>query len=260
MSKRLLPELIKQACERHGIDYATFSDDWVLRLEKDDVVAWIVGYRFGLNDAASDRLADDKVAQYLALQRENIPCIEHYLVKSLESPAIKYDNLSSLDPHLPYVVKPLNSSGGRDIRRYMNLQEALRSLDNDEREEWAISPCYQIVQEKRLIVLDKTVLLAYEKLDPTDRQGLRMFNLGLGARPRDCHITNEEKTLAVHAMHACGLRLGAVDIVTLDSGEQRVIEINSGIMTEYYARHSTANYEKAGHLYDLLVSELFHSS
>ncbi|HMR72797.1 MAG TPA: hypothetical protein PKD68_02210, partial [Candidatus Saccharibacteria bacterium] len=112
VSKRLLPELIKQACERHGIDYATFSDDWVLRLEKDDVVAWIVGYRFGLNDAASDRLADDKVAQYLALQRENIPCIEHYLVKSLESPAIKYDNLSSLDPHLPYVVKPLNSSGG----------------------------------------------------------------------------------------------------------------------------------------------------
>lgn len=257
IAKRMLPEFIQLACKKQGINFASFSDDWILRLEKNGTVTWIVGYRFGLNNAASDQLANDKVAQYLALQHQHIPCVEHYLAKSLESPVVKYSTLSDLNPDQPYVTKPLSSSGGRGIQLHKDLSDALRSIDNGLQEEWAVSPYYTIVAEKRLIVLDDTILLAYKKLEPTDRHGLRMFNLGLGATPSKCDASKHETSLALRAANICNLRLCAVDIVTLASGEQKIMEINSGIMMEYYARQSQQHHETADRVYDTIVSKLF---
>ena len=83
------------------------------------------------------------------------------------------------------------------------------------------------------------------------------YNLGRGAIPVDEPATQRERELAVQGARACGLRLAAVDIVTLESGEQRVLEVNSGIMMEHYARRSADNYERASHVYRAIVQGMF---
>lgn len=257
IAERVLPELVKEACARQGIDFASFSDDWILRLQKGGKTEWVVGYGFGLNNSSSDRLANDKVGQFLAMHEAGIPCFEHYLAKSLAGPKVLYNELQHLNHSKPYVTKPLSSSGGRGVQLHSTLDEALHSIDNGKPEEWSVSPYYDIKSEKRLIVLDDKVLLTYEKQNPTERGGLRMFNLGLGATPKNCEATPEEKSMAINAMKACNLRLSATDIVTLTDGTQMIIELNSGIMMENYARYSDENYAVTRKVYDEIVSTLF---
>ena len=256
---RLLPQIIKSVCEELDIQYSALSDEWLLRLEKNGEAHWIVGYNFDLNNASSIRIAEDKVATYLVLNSARVPAVEHVLAKSLADLAPLAGVLEKLEPKQPYVVKPLVGSGGRNITLHTNLEMATAYMKQSSMQEIALSPWCDIVSEKRVILLDSKLLLAFEKTATHTVDGLRMFNLSQGATPTDYHPSATELDLAKRGATACSLRLAAVDIVTLANGEQKILEINSGFMLENYARHSTANAATARAVYKKIVSATFGS-
>ena len=64
---RYLPKIVTELAEARSIAVKRFSDDWILKLSKDDRTEVIVGYHFSLNNAGAVRVAEDKVATYLLL-------------------------------------------------------------------------------------------------------------------------------------------------------------------------------------------------
>ncbi|TAK37122.1 MAG: hypothetical protein EPO30_11115 [Lysobacteraceae bacterium] len=123
---------------------------------------------------------------------------------------------------------------------------------------WAAAPYVNIVSETRVILLDGECLLAYKK-EAVDANGLKMFNLGLGARAIDIVPDDELLQLARVAQSVLGLRLCAVDIVERADGVSQVLEVNDGIMVENYARQSDANKQRALGIYAQIVDRLFTS-
>jgi glutathione synthase/RimK-type ligase-like ATP-grasp enzyme len=123
-------------------------------------------------------------------------------------------------------------------------------------EAWAASPFIEIKREVRLIILDRQVLLTYEK-QPVEIDGLKFFNLGKGAAAVGYEVADSEIELAQKAKEALGLRLSAVDIILLADGSWRVLEVNDGIMMENYARQSPENKEVAKQVYATITPSLF---
>ncbi len=257
ITARLLPEVIRHLCARQGISYTSFSDNWLLRLEKDSQVHWAFGYQFDINNAASLKIAEEKVATFLALDHAGIPAIPHYLAKSVADDEPDWSLLQQLTPDVAYVTKPLAGSGGKHISMHTSLDEAASALRTSPLEAIAISPWYDIVSEVRLIVLDGTILLAYEKTNAQEKDGLRYFNLGHGAEPRVFTPSAEESRMALASLAACSLRLGAVDIAICASGERLVMEVNSGIMLENFARNSPENLKITEEIYKKILVCIF---
>lgn len=254
---RYLPDFVRAAARARGIAFSTLSDDWVLRLEKDGQIRWVIGYQFDVNTAAASALAQDKVATHLLLKQANIPSIEHILIRSLPHVQINASSFSALTE--PFVLKPLDGTGGREVR-LVSTQQAVEMVNTSSEVAWAASPQYQLSSEYRVIVLDGEVQVAYQKTIPTMLHGLKLFNLGLGAVAVD--IADEAKviavvSLAVDACTAASLRLASVDIAELEHGELRVLEINDGIMMENYARQSGDYKNRAAHTYDAIISKMF---
>jgi glutathione synthase/RimK-type ligase-like ATP-grasp enzyme len=257
IADRLLPQFIASSCQRLDIEVGVLSGGWVLELRKGDDTKWVVGYHFDVDGAAATMVAKDKVAAYQALQRGNVPAVAHYLARSTASLQVPYGSLDGAAHNVPYIAKPLQGSGGRRFTLHQTLQDALLAIEATPGD-WTISPAVSIVQEKRIIMLNGDSLLAYIKTKPQQVDGVWMYNLGHGAQPIDEQANSEELLLARRAMKACGLRLAAVDIVTLASGDVQVLEVNAGIMMEHYARLSHKHHARAQAVYDAIVTALFN--
>lgn len=249
MIDRLMPVFIRTACKKQGIAVTSFSDDWLFELSKDGRTAHVIGYSFGLNSAVAAKIAQDKVAAYELLKYHNVPAVEHRLIRT---------NTDWL--HWPWsdgwVMKPLLGSSGNSVGMVHSSEAALNWMSTHGNGAWAASPFLDIVREIRVIVLDGRVLLTYEKI-PVMINGLKMFNLGKGATPRDVELSAKIGDIAKNAMKVTGLRLAAVDIVELPTGEFRVLEVNDGFAVKNYASFSTANREKVDKLYDTIIAAMF---
>lgn len=242
--------MIRGIAQEQQLDMKTWSNDWIIEVAHQHLRHRIVGYRFGLNDAAAAALAQDKVATSLLLQDAHIPTVPHWLFRS-DSP----------DPQSltsgPIVLKPLSGTGGHGVQRCETIEHARRIIESSGCDDWAVSPYISIDREIRVVVLDDTVLLCYEKL-PASRSELTMFNLGLGATPRDITPPASLVELAHQAQHTLGLRLAAIDICIDSKGTVQVLEVNDAIMTEHYARHSPDYEQHALAVYRAIVHALFH--
>lgn len=254
---RLLPGFIQQISKSQNIDYTSFSDDWVLRLVRADKRKWIIGYTFDINSAAASALARDKVATYQSLAADTIPAIEHYLARSRASVRVQMGNIAHLPEENPVVIKPLQGASGHGIHLFSTLGAAVAYLADQIHTDWAISPWYDIVSETRFIMCDGQLLLAYEKQNPITRDGLRYFNLGMGAQATDIIPTPDMLDLAERAMKSAGLRLGAIDIATLADGRITIVEVNEGIMMEHYARQSDEYKNRALEVYGAIIDKMF---
>jgi glutathione synthase/RimK-type ligase-like ATP-grasp enzyme len=76
-------------------------------------------------------------------------------------------------------------------------------------------------------------------------------NLGQGAQPEiiiDPSLITELSDLALRSAQAVNVRFASVDIIRT-GGEFKVLEINSGIMMESFARMNEENYKKAKSIY-----------
>lgn len=255
---RLLPKFVQAAAERHGIVCEGMSGGWVLRLEKGLRRRWVLGYQFDLNTAAASGVAQDKVATYLALKQAGVPSVEHVLLRSLLNEPFPVKQLAKAFPQ-PFVIKPLDGTGGRDVLLVQNAQEAEKIIVESKELTWAASPLQDITAEYRVILLDGTPLVMYEKTEPVTEQGLKYYNLGKGAQPAEI-LTEDTKevleTLARQTCSALALRLASVDIVRV-GGELKVLEVNDGIMMENYARSSERHKTNAALAYDAIVTTMF---
>ena len=119
---RTIVETVRRAAERHGIAYTTYSDDWIIVLEKNGRRHIICGYAFGINTDAASSLADDKVATYQLLEAAGLPAIPHYLLSTVVDPGVDTSMLSALlSEHSDLVIKPLKGSRGDLVARLHGL-------------------------------------------------------------------------------------------------------------------------------------------
>lgn len=258
IADRLLPGFVRAAAERHDIVCESMSDDWALRLEKGLQRHWVLGYQFDLNLAAASGIAQDKVATHLALKRANVPSVPHVLVRSLLNEPFPVESLAETFPN-QFVIKPLDGTGGRDVVLVRNARQAEKIITESKELTWAASPLLHITAEYRVILLDGSPLVTYEKTEPVVENGLKYYNLGKGAKPVDVLTEDTKEALEALARQACAalaLRLASVDIVRVD-GELMVLEVNDGIMMENYARTSDQYAHNAALAYDAIVTTMF---
>jgi glutathione synthase/RimK-type ligase-like ATP-grasp enzyme len=252
ITDRLLPRIVRDICVARGIRMTSFSDDWLIELEKDQQTARILGYKFSINDSVSAGIAQDKVATYELLNYHDVPAVEHRLIRTKVGDT-DWRDWSWSDG---MVIKPLMGTSGHGVGVVRSTDEATDWMSARGIEAWAVSSLLDIQREIRVIMLDGRVLLAYEK-QPVVAEGLKMFNLGKGALPKNIELSREVESLAKDAIQAIGLRLAAVDIIEVSSGELSVLEINDGFMMEHYARFSQDNRRKTQQLYEAVVAVMF---
>lgn len=259
MQNRILPEAIRAACTLQNLDCESFSDDWVHCIRKNSKMSWICGYRFDLNSSAASEIARDKVATYAVLHQAGIPALPHALVRAVQTQSVRMHVLREFAAS-GLVVKPLMGATGHGVRCFTTPVQAAEYIQHSLESAWAVSPYVPIVSETRLVVLDGSLLLAYEKEDPPLRHGLPLYNLSQGARAVevDLHgIAASLRTIAQASCRAAGLRLGAVDIIRLADGAELVLELNDGFSLEHFSRQSPEYKQRAFETYAAIVRHMF---
>jgi glutathione synthase/RimK-type ligase-like ATP-grasp enzyme len=252
ITDRRIVGIIRDICRKRGISFRGFSDDWVLELEKDGNIHRIIGYQFDLNNAVAAQIALDKVAAYQILNAYNIPAVQHVLLRtkagSSQWNAVNWQN--------GVVIKPLLGAGGHGVALYYNMVEAKESIEKTSVGAWTASPLQQVKREVRILLLDGVRIFSYQKL-PIVIDGLKVFNLGQGAIPQAYEPDSIVEELSKKAQKVLNLRICAVDIFELETGEWKVLEVNRGFMMEHYARISEENRQKTAMLYERIIRALF---
>lgn len=248
---RWMIQIIQDIASARDISFKSYSDDWLLVLNKGAQTRRIIGYKFDLNTSAASAIAADKVASYQILHDANIPVVEHRLVRT--KAGARSDWETKLDK---IVIKPLDGTSGHAVSLLgssAEVPEYIRSRPTIAA--WTVSPYLNIISETRYIVLNGKVICSYEK-QPIVINDLPMFNLGLGATPVVTTDTSPAADMAVAAVEQLGLKLAAVDIIRAD-GQDMVLEVNDGIMMENFMRVSP-EYRAISHaVYDQIVAAQF---
>jgi ribosomal protein S6--L-glutamate ligase len=230
--------LINDAAEQAGVQIRWLSDDWVAKLAREDEVHYLHGASFPLNNVGASQIAADKVATFRVLNDAGVPAVPHHLVRfpySGQMQGVVDFALKLVQP--PMVVKPINEAGGLDVCKADTVEEAVRTINRLAARYYvlAISPFETIVSEHRVVVLDGSPRLFYEKkLTNLDewRHNLRHGAVALSEEsPQTIAALSD---MAVRAMHAIDARFMSVDIIHTTSG-LKVIEINSGVMLDRFA-------------------------
>lgn len=157
-------KIIKQICQEISIQYEELSDDWIIKLTKENRNKFIVGYKFDLNNQATSEICNDKFALYAVLKSEEIPVIEYnILFKNEEDKLEKY----FYEYNQNVVLKPNNGTCGNNVlhiceydklkSEYNKLISKCYSVD--------ICPFYEIESEYRVIYLP-TKQHIYKKVKP----------------------------------------------------------------------------------------------
>ncbi len=259
---------MERAAARSGVDLRWHSEHWVAELRSHGRRCHVVGYNFPLNDAASALLATDKVATSVLLSDDGVPHVPHRLLRWRP-----HESVSDMAARLPVpvVLKPLSSSGGRDVCRAESPDRLLAALSalTARYSALTVSPWMPIRHEYRVVVLNGRTELVFEKRCAGPRleaghtdwdDGVEWrHNLKLGAsavvldHPEVCGPLGG---LARRAMACLGLAFGSVDIVEVD-GELAVIEVNSGVCLERFSRQDAVCHAAAQRVYETGVRACF---
>jgi glutathione synthase/RimK-type ligase-like ATP-grasp enzyme len=312
--ERVLVSLLREIAAEQKIQLTSFSQDWILRLEKAGRARHIMGYNFELNSATAELIAGDKAAISDLLANQNIPRVEHklFLHPRLAGYVSEQGNFANMlayahEHGFPLVVKPNQGTGGEDVTRVDNvaeMEQAAMALFQGHRA-ICLSPYLEIEQEYRALMLDDECELLYAKRRPhvigdgkssvlelieklhlqgllTQNQAAQAIdqhrgdlkqvpekdqeviigwkhNLGEGSAP----LTVEEGPLrqglielAKQTQAAINIRFASIDIVEVD-GEKFVLEVNSGVMMEYFVRHFDDGRGIAKQIYAKAVERMF---
>ena len=192
-------KLIKQICEENNIQFQELSDDWVIKLKKDNINKFLVGYKFDLNTQASSEICNDKFALYAVLNSEKVPVIKYNILFRNEEEKLK--KLFE-DYNQNVVLKPNNGTCGNNVlhicdynklkAEYEKLMKRCYSVD--------ICPFYDIESEYRVIYLPNKQYM-YKKVRPiiigdgsrSVKQLLEEFNYDYFSHLENCK--NEEISL-----------------------------------------------------------------
>ncbi|MDR0964764.1 MAG: hypothetical protein LBM60_09125 [Clostridium sp.] len=173
-SKRNLIILLQEICSEEGIRLSCFSQDWILRLEREGLFFFVFGYKFPLNHAVASMLCDDKSATSQILADAQIAHVEHQLILSpvsFEAYSIApfFEKLAAYQKrHGAVVIKPNQGTGGLDVtlaKDPSHFEQYVTTLLS-RYPSIAISPYYEITMEYRAILLHGEVKILYEKHRP----------------------------------------------------------------------------------------------
>jgi glutathione synthase/RimK-type ligase-like ATP-grasp enzyme len=173
--ERHFVKIIKEICAEQNIVCTSFSYDWIFRLCKNDRLAFIFGYNFGINISTSAKICDDKCAASEILLNAGIPAVEHIFFMSPSNIHYVGENgnwsrlTELLKKHGKIVCKVNVGAGGNSVYLVENqfqLEEATHRIFKQTRA-MAVSPYYEIKKEYRAIVIDGEVKLLYSKNIPS---------------------------------------------------------------------------------------------
>lgn len=168
--------IINEAASALGISVTHFSDDWAIKLSKNQVSKFIVGYTFPLNNSASYKIARNKNLCSEILTSNGVPNVPHYLLYSpsvLKRRSASKGNNKIIQDFLsrygyPFVIKKNNSSRGDGvflISTEPEMEDTLSKIYNTD-STLCLSPYRLNIQEYRNIILNGNCLLSYEKQRP----------------------------------------------------------------------------------------------
>lgn len=305
-------KIIKEICKEEGIEWTSFSGDWIFRLQKDGAYRYIIGYQFGLNPCSVHALCCDKGAASEVMTSLGVPNVPHYYFMSPDEQHYigKYGNWKAMEELLEtygaLVLKPNEGTGGNlvfCVRNQYELEQAAFRIFKSY-PALAVSPFYEIEQEYRVILLNGEKKLVYSKRRPYvvgDGESsvgmlLQKQSAGLSGKMTDiaCDAGRkarmEELSAAVQntvpkkgdvfylswkhnlGKGACavleepdadmeqirgilsvlseqmGLKFASVDLIRCTEGI-KVLEINSGVMMEYFSGQDENTYRIAKEIY-----------
>ena len=300
-SNRQLIKIVKEICQEHGITFQGFSSDWVIQLTANDHTMFIHGYKFPNNNAAIEQICNDKSALSDLLSAHRIPHVPHSYFSSPYNkqnppPQDNWKRMQSLlQEYGKIVCKPNAATGGYGVFKVSSqrdLEFASQEIFSAS-EAMSISPYRKIQAEYRVIIVNASVGVIYEKKRPfvvgngrdsiksliekdpallgieTDNEldVLRVpdadeivevswkHNLDQGARL--VIVTDVFKTEILSELAlSCVAALDA-EFVSVDIVEEEcgfeVLEINSGVMMENFAASNPENYESAKNIYQKAI-------
>lgn len=172
---RFLVEALRSIADKYKIEFTSFSHDWIIRLHRENNTHYVYGYNFDLNPGASILIATDKSALSAILKQSTIPHVEHtlFLTPKLAEyigpcgnwlRAIQYAGKIGY----PIVCKTNQGTGGNNVLKIntqSELEAAFQQVHSTARG-LTLSPYYAIEAEYRIILLNGTELLCYEKQRP----------------------------------------------------------------------------------------------
>lgn len=157
-------KIIKEICIEEDIKCQELSDDWVIKLTKNNKNKFIVGYKFDLNTQAVSEICNDKFALYTVLESENIPIIRYnILFKNQDDKLEYYFNL--YDKNI--VLKPNNGTCGNNVLHICELNKLKEEYKRLIKNNYSVSICpfYEIESEYRIIYLPSLQYI-YKKVKP----------------------------------------------------------------------------------------------
>ncbi|GAB2026180.1 ATP-grasp domain-containing protein [Lactovum odontotermitis] len=236
---RQIEKILQEISAEEKLNYQSFADGWILRVGE----KFVSGYQFAVNNAAASRLCDDKSATYECLKDAEIAAIPHYFFMEMDKARLAQIRSANGD----LVLKPNNSTGGEDVVRASSIEEVFSEAGKilSKSDFLAVSPYYSFENEYRLIVLNGEVQICYRK----KIQSGWKHNLGLGAQATIIEPDEKLADLALKTAAALNICFASVDIAECASEGLKVLEVNSGVMMEYFSEQSDENYQIAKEIY-----------
>ena len=159
-------KILKEICEELNIKFTLISKNWIIVMEKEDKVKYVVGFKFPLNDQSCSRVCDDKYALYEVMKHFEIPVIEHFIIhrnykkENIMDICNKYNN--------DVVIKANLGTCGNEVYHMTNIDDVFNVIEELLIDNYSISLCpyYDIKTEYRSIVLNDNIELVYGKIKP----------------------------------------------------------------------------------------------
>ena len=159
-------KILKEICDELNIKFSLVSKNWVIVMEKEDKVKYVVGFKFPLNDQACSRVCDDKYALYEVMKHFEIPVTEHFIIhknykkENIINVCNKYNN--------DVVIKANLGTCGNDVYHKSDIDSIFEVIDELLIDNYSISLCpyYDIKTEYRSIILNDNVEVVYGKIKP----------------------------------------------------------------------------------------------
>jgi len=231
-------DFVKEICKEKNILCESLSQGYVLCLTKGDFSRRIFGSYWDLNSAAADRIACDKTACFVLLEKNKIPAILHEL---MYNPRRRFDWARKKGEwqhaaeffkrhNKKIVIKPNQGTKGQDIflcQTMLELEAAAHTIFASHPDA-ALSPYREIESEYRVFYVNGNCRFVYGKAKGYTWQ----HNLSQGAVAFE--VSDEKKlatlkNLAQQAANCIGITFATIDIAESLSGELAVMEINAGV-------------------------------
>lgn len=288
--------IIKEICTDKGIKVTTISKGWIHVLEKDNIIHYINGYKFDINNSCISYILDDKYAFFELMEHKNYPTINHTILHK------NYDKILVEKLFKKYneqvVIKSNLGTCGREVFYSANLEKVYKIIDKLLISHISVSICpfINIKTEYRVILLESQPVLIYAKKKPivigdgkkTIKELLVEFNKQYfldkdlpnevldngkcyeynwqfnlsGGATISMEIPQDKKdaicNLASAITNDINARFCSIDIVEDDKNEFYIMEGNSGVMMDNFIKIHPDGYNIAKKIYKNAINIMFN--